>query len=131
MGFGAMNENQNLWVLMGFLVGFYGNWYFNLISTLEEQMFQNSGTAVEVLLYVVLGVSAFSLFYYCYEITSTKRGKSWIFPHSFYLSSIHLVSTYYLLVYIEGNLLPPNPVSMIGILLWVFLILREIDWRKK
>jgi len=119
-----MERSQNLWVLMGLLVGFYGNWYFNLLTKFEE--------VFDLGVFLAASLSATTLFFYCLEITKTwNRGILWNFPYSFYLSSLHLLSTYSLLVYLEGSFLPPNPIRMIGLILWVIIILNEIGERKR
>jgi hypothetical protein len=117
-----MDRTEQLWVLIAILIGFYGNWYFNLLTRLGES--QNE------LVWLVSGVSAFSLFLYCAEITIWKKSseKNSILSRVI-LALIHLFTTYLAIVIIEGWL-PPTPIGMIGLILWIVIIMYERRFAK-
>lgn len=125
-----MNENEKLWILMGLLIGFYGNWYFNLLSDVEINLLRYSDSANELMIITITSLSAFLLFFYCYEITKSDRKVFRGLPHSFYFAAFHLLTTQVLLFYISEDFIA-NPIRNIGCLLWFFIILREIEFRKK
>lgn len=125
-----MNDNEKLWILMGFLIGFYGNWYFNLLSDVEKNLPKYSGSINETVLVLFTSLSAFLLFFYCYEITKTNKKLFRGYPSSFYLAAFHLITTQVLLFYISEDFIA-NPIRNIGWFLWFFIMLRERDLRKK
>jgi hypothetical protein len=111
-----MDRIERFWVLIAILIGFYGNWYFNLLTRLEES--QNA------IVWLICGVSAFSLFMYCAEIT-IWRNTCWRVA----LAGVHLFTTYFATVTIEGWF-PPTPTALLGIFLWLVILMYERKFAK-
>ena len=62
-----MNRNYKYWFnLIAILIGFYGNWYFNLMTKLIEVR-NNLGSQF------IWIVSCISLFMFCVEFANPKR----------------------------------------------------------
>jgi len=106
------------WMLLGFLMGFYGNWYFNLLITLETP---------NIIVGLVWGASFISLLMYCTEIISLEKsiiGKKVPIHLSVVLASIHPIATYGMIWMTKGN--PTSLIYITGLSLWFFISLREV-----
>jgi len=98
-------------VLIAILIGFYGNWYFNLWTRLEKSQ--------EPIIWAVLGASAFSLFIYCIEAIYWKQTFLKL-PRSTWMAVIHAFTTLGLIGHIENwDVTPPK---LIGLFLWMVII---------
>lgn len=107
---------ERLWYLMAILIGFYGNWYFNLMIKLEQTQSQN--LPIEL----IFVISVVTLFVYCIEITHWKRSHIWKFRLSMYLAIVHLISVY--ILYSVASL---SSYWFSGITLWFLIAIKEVD----
>lgn len=106
-------KSERLWVLIGILVGFYGNWYFNLLTKLE--------TIQDEIVLLFWIASAVSLFAYCTEIIHWKKT---IIANRVRLGLVlaitHLLTTG--VIYIIASL---SILQFTGIVLWFLISVNE------
>lgn len=113
------NKIERLWFLMGILIGFYGNWYFNLLLKIEQI------THNMTMLNVLALISAISLFVYCIEIAHWRKTLiKGMFHLSVILAILHLLSTSLIFYIIETP--PITFVSTTGLILWCLITSYEI-----
>lgn len=109
--------SERLWMLIGILIGFYGNWYFNLLTKLEETQ--------DVTLWLIWVLSAISLFMFCTEIVHWKKTiksiKGIDIRLSFVLAITHLTTIFLLVNTITGLTL----FAWTGIALWSLVAFNE------
>jgi len=107
-----IQERQWLWALIGILIGFYGNWYFNLLVKLEKTL---DGT-----IELIWIVSALTLFLYCVEVIHPIKKIIFGFRLSFLLAIAHLISIF--AIYMIAKL---STLYFSGITLWAVIIIYE------
>lgn len=104
--------------MLGLLIGFYGNWYATLLSKLGE--------SEDAVVWLILGISAISLFVYCVEITHQHARRSVFrgFHVSRLVAIVHLAFTYTVYYMVTGVFL--TNFMGVGCLLWLTIIWYEL-----
>ena len=107
---------ERLWRLICILIGFYGNWYFYLLTKLEG--------VKDNLLWIFWLISSLSLFIYCVEIVHWKKTIIKNRIHlSVVLATIHLVAISGIIWVIGGWF---SMIYQSGIVLWFLIASYEI-----
>lgn len=102
---------ENSWILISFLIGFYGNWF---VTTLDRFSYEN------MLQIGFVGASFIILFGYLLELTSTKKT-----PYlNYILGMLHILSIYWAII-IEGTEHLFNSYTYVGVVLWAMVLFIE------
>jgi len=109
------SQSERRWVLIGILIGFYGNWYFNLLSKIGE--------ATDMSILLVWGISFLSLFAYCTELWTLKKTVlfNWL-RLNLVLAMVHLITVGILWIQVFESSTPQSA----GLFLWLLISLNEV-----
>ena len=105
------STRQNSWILIGFLIGFYGNWS---VTILDKLSFEN------LLQILAVGGSFVILFGYLLELTATKKT-----PYLFYIFGLTHSLFIYLAIIIEGTDQLRSSFTYVGVTLWFMVLIIE------
>lgn len=105
------SARHNSWILIGFVIGFYGNWFVTILDRLSYE---------NILQQLAVGFSFVVLLGYLLELTSTK--KTQYLNYFFGLTHPLLI---YLAIVIEGAEHLSSSYNYVGVTLWAMVLLIE------
>jgi len=114
---------ETAWILLGIMIGFYGNWYISII----EKITQFTDTQ-----YILLVASLSSISLYFLLITSLRILQAPIVTPLRYVtmipSGIHGITTFYLVNNVNTTV---NEFKLIGYFIWLTIIIIEFTRLKR